>query len=308
MKKTTKIKRIIIVCNLRSSQYAKVREEVLAPARKMQGYMVGKYEVKKTSLTQNVRALAKLLKDDDIVVSAGGDATAVIAMNAVMTTDAQASLAVLPYGNFNDLARTLGVERFAEIFEWGTERKKFYPLEIWVDGRLWRYASCYVTMGMTAEAVKLYDGPEMRAKLKTEFGRGITSYTELIKWYLKNRHKKQFIPEFKLNGDLQPSDTSDYAAVNGRYMARVMKGREDYLKPKRFRSMTDRLAVGWRMCWLMTKSIIDQVPGNNTYGDVIEFVRPGSVKLQAEGESQLFRGVKKIEVKKSGKWFYAWQR
>ena len=135
MKKTTKIKRIIIVCNPRSSQYAKVREEVLAPARKMQGYMVGKYEVKKTSLTQNVRALAKLLKDDDIVVSAGGDATAVIAMNAVMTTDAQASLAVLPYGNFNDLARTLGWRDLRRFLSGGQRGRNFIRWRFgWMGG------------------------------------------------------------------------------------------------------------------------------------------------------------------------------
>ena len=299
------MKRVIIVYNPRSSQYARVREEVLKPARGLTGCMVGKYEVRQIGLEENIKALAKIVEEGDLVVSAGGDATGIIAVNAVMKSGVKAMVSVLPYGNFNDLARTLGVGKIEEIFEKKVRRVKFYPLEVWVDGKFWRYATCYVTMGMTAEAVKLYDKPQMRRKLKKEFGRQVTSYTELIRWYLKHRRGKLFIPEFKLNGKLQARDTSDYAAVNGRYMARVMQGREDYLRPRRFRSMADRLAVVWRMCWLMMRSIVDRVPGRDTYGDKLEFLAPSRVELQAEGESEVFRDVREIEVRKGGRYFWA---
>ena len=73
---------------------------------------------------------------------------------------------------------------------------KYYPLEIFVDGKFVRYATCYVTVGMMGEAVKLYNKPKMRKTLKTVFGRKIGSYTKLAKWYFKNRHKKQFLPAF----------------------------------------------------------------------------------------------------------------
>ena len=170
-----------------------------------------------------------------------------------------------------------------------------------MDGKLWRYATCYVTMGMTAEAVKLYDSSKMRKKLKTEWGRKVGSYTALAGWYFKHRHKKTFIPEFKLNGALQDKRISDYAAVNGRSMARVMKGGEDFSRPRVFRSEVDRLTSFWRLFRLMSRSILVRVPGSETSGDVLEFVNGGRVEVQAEGESRVFEGIKKIEIRKAEK-------
>ena len=237
-------------------------------------------------------------KDGDLVIAAGGDATGVIAANAILKSEKDVTLAVLPYGNFNDLSRTLGTKTLDDIFG---RPVKYYPLEIYVDGKFFRYATCYVTVGMMGEAVKLYDTPKVRRKLKTNFGRKISSYTELARWYFKNRHKKQFLPDFKLNGKMQPQKTSDYAAVNGSYMARVMKGSNDFKKPRIFRSETDKLTNFWRLIKLMLKSIFKQVPGSETTGDIIEFIKPATVEMQAEGEYRTFNNISKIEIKKGNK-------
>ncbi len=292
------MKRLLIVYNPRSSRFSDVRKEVLDPAKNLKGYMVGKYEVEKTNLDANITKLSKLIKDKDIIISAGGDATGIIASNGILKSGKDATLAVLPYGNFNDLSRTLGTKKFDDVFN---TTSKLYPLEIIVDGKLFRYATCYVTIGMTAEAVKLYDTPTMRRKLRTDFGRKISSYTELASWYFKHRHKKQFIPEFKLNGVLQHKDTSDYAALNGRSMARVMKGGEDYKDPKIFRSETDRLTNFWRLIRLMFKSVFVRTPGSETAGDTIEFLAPATVEIQTEGEWRKFENIKKIEIRKGKK-------
>ena len=295
------MKRLLVVYNPRSSRYAEVKDEVLNKVQGLSGYMVGKYEVEKTSIDQNAEKLAKLLRDGDMVLAAGGDATGVIAANGILASGKDVELAVLPYGNFNDLARTLKTETFDDIFGGKARVDKLYPLEIVVDGEFFRYATCYVTMGMTAEAVKLYDQPRMRKILRKSSGRSLGSYTNLAKWYFKNIRKKNYLPEFKLNGVLQHKKTSDYAAVNGRSMARVMKGGEDFLKPKVFRSETDRLTSFWRLFKLMWKSIWTRVPGSDTTGDELEFVEPGRVEIQAEGESRVFEEVKKIEIRKNGK-------
>ena len=296
------MKRLLIVYNPQSSRYADVKKEVLAPARELNGYMVGKYEIDKTDVDKNAVKLAKILKNGDRILAAGGDATAVIAVNAILQSGKDVELAVLPYGNFNDLARTLGTRKFEDIFSAGPCQKKLYPLEIFVDGKFIRYATCYVTMGMTAEAVKLYDEAKMRKVLKKRWGRCVGSYTNLIGWYFKNRHKKNFLPEFKLNGVLQHKKTSDYAAVNGKSMARVMKGGKDWMDARRFRSETDRLTSFWRLFKLMVKSILVRVPGDETKGDVLEFVEPGRVEIQAEGESLVFENMQKIEIRKADKW------
>lgn len=292
------MRRLIVVYNPRSSRFADVKREVLERARELNGYLVGKYEVAPTNLDDNIAKLGEFLKDDDMVLSAGGDATGVICVNAILRSDKEVSLAVLPYGNFNDLSRTLGTRSFDDVFLGETAVRKFYPLEITVDGVFYRYATCYVTIGMMGEAVKIYDSPEMRAKLKTPLGRKVSSYTQLTKWYFKNRKNRIFLPEFRLNGVLQDRRISDYAAVNGKSMARVMKGGEDYRDPKYFRYEVDRLTSFPRLAKLMTKSILSRVPGTATFGDVLEFVNPASVTLQAEGEPTRFEGISRIEIRK----------
>lgn len=319
------MQRIIIVYNPNSSRFSDVKREVLTPAQKLKGCMIGKYEVEKTNLEANIAKLSKIIKDDDLVISAGGDATGIIASNGILKSDKDATLAVLPYGNFNDLSHTLGTNKLEDIITWtgglagGTPAahsrqastvgetarsgpvQKLYPLEIIVDGKLFRYATCYVTIGMMAESVKIYDQPTMRKKLKKSFGRKISSYTDLAGWYFKYRHKKQFLPDFKLNGELQPKNTSDYAAINGHFLARVLKSTPYYQNPHIFLHETDRLTNFWRLAKLITKSIFFRIANTETANDKIEFLEPATIELQAEGEYQAFKDIKKIEIKKGDK-------
>ena len=329
------MKRLIVVYNPRSSRFIDVKKEVLDKVKTLKGYMIGKYEVEPSDVDENAKKFAKILQDGDLVISAGGDATASISANGILRSNKDVTLAVLPYGNFNDLARTLGVKKFEEIFfnaqdkqletipdQRGGERaseprndgrersasrvvcpsvSKLYPLEIYIDGKFFRYATCYVTIGMTAEACEIFDIPKFRKSMQKGHKSSWRSYIALVKWYFKNRHKKQFVPDFKLNGELQHKKTSDYAAVSGRSMCRVMKGGDDYHDPKKFRSMTGRLTNFWRLSILMIKSILVRTPGTDTEGDVIEFISPSTVELQAEGEYRTFENIKKIEIKKGNK-------
>jgi len=299
------MQRLILVYNPRSSRYVDVDREVIGRLRTMKGYTIGKYEVKPTNLDDNIAKLSKLLKDGDFVLSAGGDATGIIASNGILKSGKDATLAVLPYGNFNDLARTLGTMKFDDVFSGSrtthSGTRKLYPLEIHVDGKFYRYATCYVTIGMTAEACELFDEPKFRKQMQKGHKSSWRSYLALVKWYFKNRHKRKFIPEFKLNGKLQHRKTSDYAAVSGRSMCRVMKGGDDYLDPHKFRSMTDRLTNFWRLFKLMVAAILVRTPGTETTGDILEFTKPATVELQAEGEYQVFKDIKTIEIKKGTK-------
>ena len=295
------MRRVLIVYNPRSSRFVDVEKEVLSKARDLKGYMVGKYEVEPTDVDKNAVKFAKLIKDGDLVISAGGDATGIIASNGIIKSGKDATLAVLPYGNFNDLARTLGTKTFEQVFSKNVTTKKLYPLEIYVDGKFFRYATGYVTIGMTAEAVELFDEPKFRKYMQKGHKSSWRSYIALAKWYFKNRHKKEFVPPFTLNGQPTKKKISDYCALSGRSMCRVMKGGDDYLKPKVFRSENCRLTNFWRLSNLMTKSILVRTPGTETTGDVLEFLEPATVELQAEGEYRIFKDIKKIEIKKGDK-------
>ena len=293
--------RLILVYNPNSSNFKRVKKDILDDRQKIfQNYELDEYTIKKIGFDKNVQDLQKIIKDGDTLLAAGGDATAAITANAILHSKKDARLAVLPYGNFNDLARTLGTMKLNNI-DFGSKSINLYPLEIYVDGQFWRYATCYVTIGMTAEAVELFDEPKFRKYMQKGHKSSWRSYLALAKWYFKNRHQKIFLPEFTINGKKTVKNASDYAALSGKSMCRVMKGGEDFKKPKIFRSKALKTISFPRLFCLMAKSILFRTPGDNTTGDVLDFKKPAEVELQAEGEYQTFKDVKKIEVKKGDK-------
>ena len=301
------MQRLIVVYNPNSSQYVHVKANFLTELPKLKGYTIGKYAIKKAPFNDNVVNLQKILKKGDIVIAAGGDATASIAVNAILLSKKDITFGVLPYGNFNDLARTLGTMNTTRMLGYlkGQESssaplvvKRLYPLDVIVDGKHWRYASGYVTIGMTAEAVELFDEPKFRKKMQKGHKSSWRSYLALAKWYFKNRHKKVFIPEFTLNGQPTKSKISDYCALSGRSMCRVMKGGNDYLRPEVFRSENCRLTSFPRLFNLMAKSILFRVPGQETTSDTIRFKNPATVEIQAEGEYNIFKDITTITIVK----------
>jgi len=122
--------------------------------------MVGKYGVLNTSLEDNACRLSMILQDGDVVVAAGGDGTASIALNGVILSKKDVAFNALPYGNFNDMAKTLS----------GEEGKKWYPLEVKINGKNWRYVGCYFSVGMFAASTRSFDEKGRRAKVKSKCG------------------------------------------------------------------------------------------------------------------------------------------
>lgn len=198
------IHKLIIICNPRSSHYVDVQREVLAPARRLKGWLVGKYELKPTDVDDNAKELAKLLDDGDLAVAVGGDGTAAVVVNGIMQSGKDVTFAALGYGNFNDVARMLGAKLPVEYggeyiggitdivqrFESG-KTTEIYPLEAKADGKLWRYSPCYITLGMFAESAAVLNGNEVRKKLRTGKKRMLFSLWQLAKWYFANR-KREF--------------------------------------------------------------------------------------------------------------------
>ena len=265
----------------------------------LKGIKLFKYEVQPTDVDDNARRLAKLVEDDDLVLAVGGDATGVIGVNGILLSEKDATLAVLPYGNFNDLARMLKTKKLEDIF--GGETKKLYPLDILVDGKHFRYASCYVTAGMMAEAVEIFDQKKIRQGLRKKKNRAVRSYIELAKWYFKHRHKKVFLPEFKMNGEFYKK-RSDFFAVNGVSLARVMKGKSRAFEPDVFGSKVGKLSSFIRLIGFMSKSIIHRVPGKETKrGKKLEFLAPATIEIQAEGEYKVLEQINTLEVVKNKK-------
>ncbi len=295
----------MVVYNPRASHHVAIEEEVLARVRQLSGWMVAKYAVKHTSYDDNVVKLQMMLADGDLVISAGGDGTASIALNAVMAAGKDVTLAVLGYGNFNDIARMLGVTReegvegILQRYEAGKMRE-LHPLEIEVNGKHWRYAPCYFSMGLLAQATTMLEEPKVRKVLDTGRKGTMFSLMNAVRWYLKH-HKRNYLPAGKLNGTDMPRKTTDYMAVNGPTLARIMKGGDWWMGEKKFGSTVAKLGGFWRMVGFGLKSITKGVELQETEEDVIEFDTSSEVEVHAEGEYEDLRNVKMIKIEKSEK-------
>lgn len=297
------MKRLIIVYNSRSSHFKNVEEDVIEPARHLRGWMVARFEVAQTSVDDNVRRLARFLTDDDLVIAAGGDGTATIAINGVMMTPAKnVRIGVMGYGNFNDSARCFGNLNFEEIMK--GKMQEVWPLRCLVNGKHWRFAMCYVTVGMFAEACAVFEEPKTRKKLRKGGKRTVFSLMSLAKWWLRE-HRKEFLPSFELgdsSGDsIDKTGASDYMAINSPTVAKIMKGKKMFVNNKEFLCTTGRLNRFWKMIGFMLKSVFKKIPSEKTDYDFLSFNQPSDVMIQAEGEFMKLEGVSKIEIRKSSK-------
>jgi len=293
------MRRLLIVYNPRSSKYRLVEKEVLGEARKLKGWTVGRYEVRPTDVDDNAKRLAKLIREGDVVVCAGGDGTATVGLNAAMLSKKKVVFAALPYGNFNDAAQVAGGGRLAEVVRKAANKEvvEAWPLEAVVDGRHWRYALGYITIGMFAESTEIFDRQKVRKRLRKGKSK-VYAWRMLAKWYFLNR-KREFLPKFRLNGEYVVKNTTDYIAVNGEKVGGAIKGGKWYLDKKNFLGFYGRMRAIFGLFWFMVRGMLVGVKGRETAKDVIEFDEPAEVEIHAEGEYERLENVVRIEVKKA---------
>lgn len=287
----TSNRHIVLVFNPRSANFSRVAEEVIAilPENSAQ------YEVQPTDVDDNAAKLAKTLRDGDLVVSAGGDATATIAVNGCLLSGRDVVFAALPYGNFNDVARLLGHQTLKNILKGKTS--ELFPLDCQIDDRHFRYGLSYFTVGLLAAATKTYDVKAKRSRLRSGKTGSVRQLIDAMFWYKKN-HKKTFLPAEYIYNGAPAQHATDFLAINGPRMARVMKS-PNTLGDKQF----FYAGIAKNRRWLSEiifglRSVLFRVPLKKTSRAILEFAKPHSVWLQGEGEYKQI-AAKKIEIKKS---------
>lgn len=295
--KAKNFKRIIIVYNPRSSRAGDVEVEVMDVARRLKGYVVGRFMVEQIGVMENAKNLAKVLVDGDLVVSAGGDGTASIALNGVVKSKKMVSLAVLPYGNFNDVAMTFGVKTLRQALM--QKSVEVWPLEVRVNDKLWRYALSYVTVGMMAEATEIFEEKKLRKRMQRGRLGVVRSGWMLFVWWLGNRGRK-FMPKGKLNEHILRAGVTDYFAMNGRVAGGVLRDQGKMKDEKVFLSGALELARFLKLFGFLLRGNWGKMGEDLdlTEGDVLEFEKPSRVEVQAEGEFERMEGVSRIEIRK----------
>jgi hypothetical protein len=183
--------------------------------------------------------------------------------------------------------------------------KRVYPLECKINGKHWRFGMCYFTMGMFAEACAVFDAPKTRKTLRKGGRKTIYSLCTLVGWWFKN-HRRKFLPESFHLGDsseefMECKKVSDYMAINGRSVAKIMRGSDLYLKGTNFLSMTGQMTKFTKLVPMMLRSVFKRVPGAESDYDCIVFPEATKVMIQAEGEYKMISGVRTVEIAKVGK-------
>ena len=290
--------RIVVCYNKKSSRFSEISSEVLEPLKtgefSGQKFELYEFEVKQASVSENARRLSKVLRQNDVVISAGGDGTATAVFNGVILSGlSNVRFSALPYGNFNDFSRLLGTRKLADVLGGGDldmRTKELYPLEMLINGRHFRYAACYFTIGMFAESTEAFNNARVRKNLVSGRRSLIFSILTLFSWWRKNR-KKQFFPE--------DFPATDVLAVNGRSVAKIMKGSADLaFSDVGFLASRQKLSGFFAICWFMMKSMIRRVPGKVADSVKLGFSKPYEIEIQVEGEYER-KKCREIEILKS---------
>ena len=295
-------RRLVLVYNPNSSHFKKMEKKVLRPARKSELFDLVEYQVKKVVVERNVTALVKILKKGDLVVSMGGDGTATMTLNAILKSEKEGiTFGVLGYGNFNDVAMTIGSASLEDIINTIAvgESREVWPVECHLDGKLWRYGLGYFTVGMMAEACSTFEERKNRKELKRGDKSVIFSVWRLFKWWRENR-KKNFLPEvIKVNGE-EEKKRSDILVLNGRRMGKLIKGGMYAIRPDEMLFYAGKMRSWVGILTFMFRSMLFGMPSETRRRAEIEFDKKTEVTIQGEGEFKRAK-VKKIEFIKSKK-------
>ncbi len=295
-------KRVVLVYNPHSSHYKKIEKKVLRPAEELNNFQLYEFEVEKVAIEKNIKALADTLMDGDLVVVAGGDGTATMALNAIFSSNKnRICFGVLGFGNFNDVAASIGNNDFEELINMygADEVREVWPLECHLDGKLWRYGMGYFTTGMMAESCATFETPNVRRRLKSNGRHVWYSAWKLFGWWRKNRNKDFLPQEFEVNQE-KVRKRSDVLVLNGQRMAHFIKGGAYFAKPNEMKWFSGNMRSFWGIMSFMLRSMTIGMPGGYSKGVSIEFAERTKITIQGEGET-LETEVEKVDIVKSRK-------
>ena len=307
-------KNLTLVVNPRSSGFELIQKKIL-PFLDETHFEKGSFktfEIQPTSPMKNAHEMAKGLKDDDIILVAGGDGTAHIAANAVAISGKKnIKIKFTGFGNFNDYAHSFSKnsgKAAIKSFEILKVQAKIRPIELKINGEFFRYAPLYATVGLTAEMAEIFEGGRIRKVLKKVYNRNIRlilSLSAATRFYFKHcRNHILNLSKIKINDkDFLniPQNPTDIVFMNGPRMARIMRSSINKKESDNFGFEVLNSAGLIRNSPFLMKGFFGKIPLKRADRVEIAFRKPQNIVIQIEGEVCKIKKVQTIEAKISDK-------
>ncbi|RYC73018.1 diacylglycerol/lipid kinase family protein [Candidatus Nanogingivalis gingivitcus] len=303
-------KHLILVVNPRSSGFKLVEKKILSFLNNkcFNDDQLSVFEIQPTTPMENTQEMAKILHSGDIILVAGGDGTAHIASNAVaISGQKNIKMKFTGFGNFNDYAHSFSKnsgKAMLRAIESGKMKTEIHPLEIKINGKFFRYAPLYATIGLTAEMAEIFEGKKLRRVLKKIHRRNLRLILSLFaatRFYFKHRKKHLMkIESISLDDkeySLPKKIVTDLVFMNGPRMARIMRSSANKIDNKNFGFSALNSANLIKNVPFLLSGIIGKIPLTRTKKVGIEFKKPRKITIQIEGEAIKVEKVSKIEVK-----------
>lgn len=106
--------------------------------------------------------IADALRDDDVLVVAGGDGLVNVTLDAALTSGCDIDCAVVPLGNFNDFSRSINGNTHSLVKILASQIIEFHPLDLAINGRHMLYGMQYITFGASAKLTEWLNAPDTR--------------------------------------------------------------------------------------------------------------------------------------------------
>jgi hypothetical protein len=291
------VERIVLVHNPTSTRADDIARCVVAPLQN-EHIPYTDYPTKYADSEHNIDDMRSIFQDGDTLLCAGGDGTVMQVANAVLRNNhLNTRVGYLAYGNFNDLAgRTRNP---LELLNPAAQIAERYPLTITVDGRYWRDAPGYMTIGFTAVAASRFAHPEVREHMKRapEWAKLAASIGRLGITYFHDR--RTFLPPFSTNeSPIVHHAVTDIIALNNRHAGRIIRSETDYGTAATFGYHTADVSTIAKNIPFGLRALSGHAPLAPLSHLAIDFQTPASLPIQTEGEFAELTDVTRICIYK----------
>lgn len=164
-------KRLVIVHSPKSTNAERYEKQIKPKLHKI-FHNLHEIALENLPYIESRNAIVNIIKDNDVVIAAGGDGIANVAMDAVALSGKDIIFATTPLGNFNDFSRTVNGNITDPDKIINSDIINFHPLDLSINGEHFLYAGQYITLGATARLTDFLNSPKARQLRKKVGGNG----------------------------------------------------------------------------------------------------------------------------------------